>query len=277
MKVLSYKYLTPNQDGIIPELDRSAYMASQYITLVQDYISTVKFTGKAAFLYAGGVMLSASEARNVTDRGFYREHPKPSGTGIRELAAYSMHRWIGMFEGKENIQYANINGNTCASSMFSLYEAEKLLNDGFDEVFILAEEKTSYSTLRVFDESCIDLKIGEGLAMIHLGKGEGISNCKWFYEYSRNPFAVTPYGYSSVNQVCDYVNPHGTGTAINEVAETEIFKDTPQLRYKEIIGHTQGVSGLLEVCLVLDEDIHGDVLCVSSGLGGFYGSCVVQK
>ena len=73
------------------------------------------------------------------------------------------------------------------------------------------------------------------------------------------------------------VNPHGTGTEINETAETSLFGDKKQLRYKEQYGHTQGVSGLLEVCLVLDADVNEDVLCVSSGLGGFYGSCTIYN
>jgi hypothetical protein len=187
-----------------------------------------------------------------------------------------MHRWIGMMNGRDNVRYANINGNTCASSMYSLYEAERLLNDGFDEVVIIAEEKTSYNTLRIFDEMKIDLKVGEGCAVIHLGKGEGISECKWEYEYNRNPFGVTESGYKKVYTECDWINPHGTGTEPNENAEG--FYDKPQLRYKEKIGHTQGVSGLIEVCMVLDEpDVDGRVLCVSSGLGNWYGSCIVQK
>jgi hypothetical protein len=277
MKVLSYKYLLPNTEGIIEELDRDGYMTTQYIRLVEDYINTIELKGKVAFLYAGGVTATVSECRNAVNTDKYREKLKPSGMGIRDLAAYSMHKWVGMMNGKENICYANINGNTCASSMYCIYEAQELLKNGYDEVIIVAEEKTSHSTLRVFDELRIDIKIGEALAIIHLGKGTGISNCKVWYEYNSNPFGVTPTGYCKVVSDSDYINPHGTGTAINECAESEVYGDTPQLRYKETIGHTQGVSGLVEVCMVLDEDVSGKVLCVSSGLGGFYASCIVHK
>jgi len=276
MKVLSYKYILPNEEGIVESLSRKEYMTSQYISITQEYISSIKLNGKVAILYAGGVLLGASEARNVVDSGKLRENVLDSGACIRETAAYSMHRWIGMINGRDNIRYASINGNTCASSMYSLYEAERLLDDEFDEVVIIAEEKTSYNTLRIFDEMNIDLKVGEGCAVIHLGKGEGISECKWEYEYNRNPFGVTKSGYKRVMNDCDYVNPHGTGTETNETAESFYYK--PQLRYKEKIGHTQGVSGLIEVCMVLDEpDIQGRVLCVSSGMGNWYGSCVVLK
>jgi len=275
MKVLSYKYILPNTEGVVETLDRQGYMTPQYISMMEEYILAIRLTGKCAFLYAGGAVVTASEARNAEDKMIYREHAKQSSMVIKELAAYSMHKWIGMLNDRDKIKYANINANTCASSMYSLYEAEQLLNNGYDEVIIVAEEKTAYNTLRIFDEHTIDLKVGEGCVVMHLGKGEGISDCKWSYEYNRNPFGVTSTGYAEVMSECDYVKPHGTGTHNNENAE-KVYGDTPQLRYKETYGHTQGVSGLLEVCLVLDEKVSGNVLCVSSGLGGFYGSCLVH-
>lgn len=281
MKVLAHKYIASNANETISGIERSEYMTAQYQDMMREFVECIELKGKCAFLYAGGVLLSASEARNVNDTYKYREHVNTTGIAIKELAAYSMHKWIGMLSGKECIEYANINGNTCASSMHALYEAEKLLNEGFDEVVIVTEEKTSYNTLRIFDEHKIDIAIGEGCAILHLGKAnspaeESITDCKWFYKYDRNPFGVTMEGYNEVYTWCDIVKPHGTGTTNNEKAEI-VYCDKPQLRYKEKIGHTQGASGLIEVCMVLDEPIRGDVLCVSSGLGGFYASCIVHK
>lgn len=277
MQVKSYKYLLPDETGLVPGIDRDSYMTPSYIDMVREYIESIELKGKVAFLYVGGVTLSAGETRNTVDKGVLRERARTSSICIKELTAYHMHKWIGSFKGRENIEYANISANTCASSMYSLYEASKLLDEGYDEVIIVAEEKTSYNTLRVFDEHNIDLKVGEGLAIIHLEPGVQITDCKWQYKYNRNPFGVDADGYRKVFTESGYVKPHGTGTANNEQAENEVFGDKPQLRYKETIGHTQGISGLLELCLVLDEDIKGDVLCVASGLGGFYGSCVVHK
>ena len=276
MKVLNKFYLTPNDEGKVLE-DRSKYMTAQYIKLARDFMQRLELHGKVAFLYAAGVTLQASEARNANDENKYREQIQDSTLAIKEVSAYSMHKWIGTLKTPELIKHASINANTCASSMYSLYEAEQLLHSGFDEVIIVAEEKTSFNTIRVFDEHDINLKLGEALAIVHLGKGEGISNTKWGYEYSRNPFGVTVSGYKEVYTDTPVVNPHGTGTEVNETAETSLFVDKKQLRYKEQYGHTQGVSGLLEVCLVLDASVNENVLCVSSGLGGFYGSCVVQK
>lgn len=277
MKVLSYKYLLPEEDLLVKNLDRDAYMSTTYIELVRDYIDSVKLKGKVAFLYVGGATLSSSESRISKDLGLFRESTRNSTICIKELSSYSMHKWIGSFKDRDTIKYANINANTCASSMYSLYEASKLLDEDFDEVIIVAEEKTSYNTLRIFHEHNIELKVGEGLAIIHLTKGDDITDCKWSYEYNRNPFAVTKEGYNTIYTESDYINPHGTYTEANEEAEKELCRDTKQLRYKDRIGHTQGVSGLLELCLVLDEDIKGKVLCVASGLGGFYGSCIINK
>lgn len=276
MKVLSYKYIAPNEEGVVEGLDRSGYMTTQYIEMMSEYLKTLELKGKCAVLYAAGAVLPASEARNTEDKGIYREKAKPSGACIRELAAYGMHKWIGVLNGRDNIRYANINGNTCASSMHSIYEAQKLLDEGYDEVLIISEEKTSYNTLRIFDEHNINLKVGEACAVMHVTKGDDITDCKWAYEYNRNPFGTTVSGYEQVVTECDYVKPHGTGTENNENAEKKVYGEIPQIRYKEVYGHTQGVSGLLEVCMVLDSGLD-NVLCVSSGLGGFYGSCLVHK
>lgn len=277
MKVLSYKYILPNEDGVVEELDHNTYTTNGYMELVGEYVKSLKLSGKVAFLYIGGATLPASESRVANTKKEYRVNIQDSGLVIRELSAFMMHKWIGMLDDRDRIHYANINANTCASSMYSLYEAEQLLSNGYDEVVILGEEKTSYNTLRLFDEMGIDLKIGEGFVCMHLGKGEDITNCKWEYEWNRNPFGTTASGYEMVVTECDYIKPHGTGTDNNESAEKSITKDLPQLRYKEKYGHTQGISGLLEICCVLDEPVEGNVLCVSSGMGGFYGSCIVHK
>lgn len=281
MKVLNYKYILPDTNGLVADLNRSGYMTAQYIEKLGEFMSSLQLSGVVAVLYAAGVVVSSSEARNVGTVKHELQPVNTSGLCIKELSAYSMHKWIGLLNEPHKVQYASINGNTCASSMFSLYEAEHLLSNGFDQVIIVTEEMTSYNTVRIFQEHNIDLKIGEGCAIIHLGKAESpadedITNCKWSYEYNRNPFGVTSSGYEKVLSECDIINPHGTGTDNNEQAES--IYDKPQLRYKEKYGHTQGVSGLLEVCLTLDDPLRGiDVLCISSGLGGFYGSCIVHK
>jgi hypothetical protein len=273
MKVNSYKYF------INPDIKSDGYMTQEHIKLCKDYLKNLKLTGKCAFLYVGGATIPSSETRYVEQfDSNIAVQPIHSSTAIKESSAYCMHKWIGMLSDRDKISFASINANTCASSMYSLYEAQDLFEKGFDEIVIVAEERTSYNTLRVFEESRIDLKLGQGMSIIHLSReGSDITNCKWAYSYDRNPFGVTQEGYSTVFSSCDIVKPHGTGTENNESAEQLLTSGRQQLRFKEEIGHCQGASGLIEVCMVLDSDVKGRVLCVSSGLGGFYGSCIVEK
>ena len=69
--------------------------------------------------------------------------------------------------------------------------------------------------------------------------------------------------------------PAGLGMEFSN-AEKEVFGNV--LGYKDKIGHCQGASGLIELCMVLDDDkLKGKILCTASGLAGFYGSCLVEK
>lgn len=276
MKVLSYKYIKPINYKV-PELRRNGYMTRQYIEMVDEYLDSVQLKGKCAFLYAGGSVALTSEVRNVKD-GAFEEPLKSNGILVKETAAYSMYQWIGRLPNKEAIQYASINGNTCASSMYALYEAETLLNQDYDMVVIVAEEMTSLRTQKAFFESGVDIQLSEGLAIAVLGKGEGIDTCKWAYSYGSNPFATTIEGYRAVDSDgCGVVKVHGTGTDNNTRAEEVLEEGRKVINYKQRIGHTQGVSGLLEVLMAVESTESSDILCVSSGMGGFYGSCIVRK
>lgn len=258
---------------------RDGYVTDLYIKMFKEQLSNIKLDGRVAFLYAGGVTVSASEARNYTG-GFECTQPiLDNGPAIKILSSYMMHKYIGLLVKNGNdVTYANINGNTCASSMFSLYEAERLLGDNVvDHVVIITEEKTSHSTVRIFHEHGIKLKVGEGFACTVLsceGNGPTITNTKWEYKYNRNPFLVDSEGYEKVYADTKLVKGHKTGTEQNDGAEAEVFGET--FGYKGKIGHCQGASGLIEVCMVMDDKLE-DVLCLASGLGGFYGSCIVNE
>lgn len=258
--------------------DRVEYMNSQYIKLFKDEMSSISLEGNVAFLYVGGTSVHTSENRNYVGKFEGTQPILNSGPAIKDLTAYMMHKYIGLLnKNGNNITYANINSNTCASSMYSLYEAENLLLQNIvQHVVVLAEEKTSLATMRIFHEHGISVKAGEGFACMVLslsGEGQTITNTKWEYSYNRNPFLVDSVGYAKVYSDTKLVKGHKTGTEQNDSAEKEVFGET--FGYKDIIGHCQGSSGLIEICLVLDEELE-DVLCVSSGLGGFYGSCTIN-
>jgi len=284
MFVIDYQYKVPTvhcEDHIeIEGINRKDYAT----TLFMELADKIVLTKPTAVLYAGGASISPSESRDLSsaNKRFKISVPYQRSTmAIKELTAYSMHKWIGAMENNHLVTYASINNNTCASSMFSLYEAERLLRDGVvEEVIVIAEERTSFNTVRIFKEHAVPVTPSDGFAIVRLGK-EGIieiTDTKWAYQYGRNPFGTTVEGYSKVDSEAPTIKPHGTGTPNNDRAEEEIIKNRKTVYYKKDIGHSQGASALLEVCMLLDDDsVNGDVLCVASGLGGFYGSCILHK
>jgi len=284
MFIRDYQYLKPTVDKVdhfeIDGITRDDYATQQFIDLAKKIV----LDRPTAVLYAAGAGITQSESRDVTQVSsrvygtvdFYR-----STVLIKELSAYSLHRWIGEMDHNELVVYANINHDTCASSMYALYEAEQLLKrDDIDEVIIIAEERTSFNTIRIFKEHCIPLIVGDGFAVMRLWKERGteICECKWAYEWNRNPFGTTTTGYLKIDNISNMVKPHGTGTDNNTQAEEVIVTGKPTVYYKKEIGHTQGASTLLEICMALEDDsLQGRVLCTAAGLGNFYGSCILVK
>lgn len=260
--------------------DRESYMTNDYIRKFKHSITGIKLDGRVAVLYSAGASLHQGESRCY--RGEYANslEIQPSGPIIKELTAYMLHKYIGLLNQDNNIVYANINSNTCASSMHSIWEAKQLIDNGIVEhAIIIAEEKTSFNTIRIFHEHQINVIPGEGFALVVVSKeGQGVPllDAKWEYSYNRNPFLVDVAGYQKVKCEADIIKGHQTGTIQNDDAEKEVFGAV--IGYKDKIGHCQGASGLIELCMVLDDDrLHGKVLCTASGLAGFYGSCLVEK
>jgi 3-oxoacyl-[acyl-carrier-protein] synthase III len=241
---------------------------------------------RTAVLYAAGTVMHPSEAKNTKDKHLKLVttlKPQESSYVIKESAAYAMHMWIKNMKNNDKVVFASINGNTCASSMYSLFEANSILKQNIaDEVIIIAEDKISFNSIRIFKEHRIPLVLGDGLAIMRLSKTNINSNwiydTKWSYTFNNNPFLTTKEGYSKVVTDCDTIKPHGTGTVTNNEAEEDLIKDRKTIFYKHLTGHTQGVSALLEICMLLDDDtIKGNICCIASGLGGFYGSCMLHK
>jgi len=265
----------------IDNINRVDFTTKQYLNL----INQITLSKPTAVLYAGGFNIHQSESRDIVSVNSRYvgtvTYTKPSII-IKESTAYSMHQWIGEMENNELVVYANINSNTCASSMHSIYEAQRLLNDGVcEEVIIIAEERTSFNTLRIFKEHGIPITVADGIAIIVLSNTVTpleVTDTKWAYRYDRNPFNTTVEGYALVSTPCDVVKPHGTRTASNNAAEEELVRGKEVLYYKDEVGHAQGVSAVLELCMAIDDvRVQTSVLCVASGLGGFYGSCVLHK
>lgn len=102
------------------------------------------------------------------------------------------------------------------------------------------------------------------------------------------------------------IKTHGTGTKSNNLAEKialeETFSDFVATSYKPTIGHTMGVSGLLETCMLLDDlaqgfvpkianrteldtkflslDVEapqGEIMALAAGMGNVYSAAVLSR
>lgn len=275
MRIIEYFSLhgTQKLNGYfaIPQFDRASPTAKM---AVEQTRLRVSLSCPTAFLYIDGVSFPASDADIGTDSSALVPV-------IKTTSSYSAHCWVRSFINNEHIVLVDTISSTCAAGIQALYEANKLLESGqVEEVIIIGCERISNATLKLFKELNINITCGDGFVYMRLSKGEGISDIKWGYKFNNNPFMCTKDTLDKLapNYPVNYVKLHGTGTKSNEDAEAGLMLLGKNLRYKEIIGHTQGVSSLVETCLVLDDDnIRGRILVTANGLGGYYGSFTLDK
>ena len=168
-----------------------------------------------------------------------------------------------------------------------MHEADRILhNTIIEEVIIIGGERTTEDTIRLFKELMIPIQCGDGFFYMklsndlrHMDKPR-VNHVEWNFTYQRNPFFFPREVIDKLMPFypVDYVKLHGTGTPSNTAAEAGLATLGESLLYKPLIGHCQGISCLLETCLVLDDDsISGKVLVTANGLGGFYGAFTLTK
>lgn len=263
------------------ELDRSKYMTQEYSKHMKEFAESIYGTN-AALLYAAGPVTHHSDSRNFgcTQIGH---------VVIKSQVGFNIMNVAKMFKNVE-FEYASINGNTCASSMYCLYEAKKLL-DIYDKVVIVAMEMTEASQILLFEQLGVEVVCGDGLGILVLNKTHGVAkidDVSWKWNNDRSPMSVSKEGYLKVLNELDLndvsvVKPHGTGTDRNDEAENEALLEVGLAAvetryYKRDIGHTQGASTAVELGMLLDEmKIDDKALLLASGMGGFYGGCTMWK
>ena len=275
----------PNKSHIISSVDRSKYMTNEYINLASDFLSTISLQGRTAVLAAGGPMAHHSEGR------VFENNYKEGSVAIKSQFSYSVYGILNKLN-IDNIEYMNINCNTCASSMHCIDEAYNLIhNKNFDHVLVVAMEQVEEAELLLFRQLGVDLVCGDGFCFLVLSKEcenplANITSTTFIWNKERHPMFVSTEGYlKTINNLSSDVNivkPHGTGTGVNDAAEiaaiSEKFPDAKIVGFKQDIGHTQGASAAVELAMLVDTLKSGDkALCLASGLGGFYGGCVVEK
>jgi len=256
---------------VIPELDRNKPSTPQFIDLAN---LNVRLTKPTAFIYVDGTAISQSEA------GLGKGTEKYV-SAIKGSSAYMAHQWCSTFENIELLQSLEVVAGTCASGILALKRAQDLLAEGdVDEVIIIGQERTTPDTVRLFRELGIDVVCGDGFVYMRLGVGFDIGQVQWKWAYNANPFTFTREDLDTLIPAyrIGYVKLHGTGTPSNTEAEAGLAQVATPLTYKQDIGHTQGISALVETCLVLaDPSIRGRILVTANGLGGYYGAFTLTK
>ena len=283
MNVSGYFHVVPDKvvgkTNIISatEASRDKYMSDVMYKLYKKQIhENINPIGTVAFLYIGGASEHHSNSRNYGKS-------KDSTMPVFSQMGYTASKIAKRFDG---VEFMSINSNACASSMYALYEAEKLLSE-YDSVIIYGEEWAEPNEVFLFKSLNIDIVCSDGLFVLCLdNRDDGvadISNTKWKWHPDKSAFGVSKEGYMTVlKDVKDtsLVKMHGTGTEANNTAEysaiEEVLGNMETISIKEEIGHSQGVSTGLEICMMMDRlDKDDSFLALASGLGSFYGSCHV--
>jgi len=278
MQIKSYKYIVGDAvvDGTvqISTLKRDKHMTAQYLKLLDEYIPGIEWSGsKRALLYAGGPVLHHSDMRNIKDIA-----PKESIV-IKSQMGNNVYQVAKKLDG---IEYVSSNGNTCASSVYAVLEAMRLMREGCTDVVVYAEELIDETLKLLFSQLNIDLVCGDGVCMMHFTNEPGgtqVTGGRWMWSEEKSPMVVSVEGYSKLLANygdVDFVKMHASGTEVNDRVEGEVvqtaFGDVKTYKYKGTIGHTQGASALIELGMLLDSDAVGRGVLVASGLGGVYGT-----
>lgn len=276
MRVIDYKCITGSKlkDGIIviPEIDRTNLATPQFQELSD---LKVNLERKTALIYLAGASLCQSDA----DVGvLVHERYVPA---IKYGHSYNAHSWVKSFENTENLVHMEVVEGTCASGINAVKRANELLMSmRVDEVIIIGYEKIPEGTKRLFKELRMPVTCGDGFAYMRLERGFELADFNWKWAYNPNPFVFTKKDLNTLipDYRIGYVKLHGTGTAANTAAEEDLEALATPLVYKDKIGHTQGISALIETCLVLDNPkIRGRILVTANGLGGYFGSFTLTK
>jgi hypothetical protein len=266
---------------VVDRIERGCYTTQAIGDKVKTYLREVETSGKTALLYAAGPAIHHSDGRNIPDVTKDGMVVVKSQLGYN---AYNVARLLNV-----DIDYMSINANTCASSMYSLYEAKQLLNNGYTDVVVFAIDIVDDTQELLFKQLGIDLVCGDGVVAMHLTSNKTsveIPEVVWKWNKDTSPMSVSKEGYLKVlneldTKEIDLVKSHGSGTARNTDVElsaiSESIGDAKVVEYKSKIGHTQGVSALIEICMLLDESDWKKSVCLASGLGGFYGGCTIRR
>ncbi|MDD2267470.1 hypothetical protein [Sulfuricurvum sp.] len=261
---------------------RSGYMSEVFYKLYKEEINafTIDEGKRGALLYIGG----ASEHHSHT-----RVYPTDTLKGTIPIKAQMGYMASKIAGGLGSIEYLSINANACASGMFAIHEAYDLIhNKGFDEVIIYGEEWAEPNEQLLYTQLKIPVTPSDGFVILKFAKsghGAYVNATTWVWHKERSAFDFSQEGYECAMRALGDVKPdiikiHGTGTEVNDRAElgavSAVYGTSEYVRYKDRIGHSQGVSGALELAMAVEEYPYKTIVCNAAGLGNFYGAVWVE-
>lgn len=259
----------------------SKYMSDYHLHRHMDRLKAIQPKGKAALIYVVGV------GEHHSNQRMYKNVFVPSVLApIKSQHSTFTHR-LAFVLG--NIDHISFNSNTCASSMYALNEAKMLLNNGYDEVIIYGEEWVEPIEIELFKQLGISMPLGDAFAYIVLTNQKNdieITNTSVAFSYDSHPMKFNSNGYQKVMGISpkniDVYKPHFSGNSQSDDEEIDAMSRLginyrSMVSYKHRIGHTQGVSTLIEMAIMIEENDFNTALIVASGMGGFYGSAVLNK
>lgn len=285
MKINSYFYKIADSKSnlgmIIDEINRDQVTYQSYSKITNSYCSnTVPLSnGKQALIVVGGPMSTHSDVRNVLNTA------KDSAIAVKMIGGYGAYNIARMFK-HFNFDLIEIDAMTCASGISAIHKAYSLFNSGYTDIIVYASDIIEETQLLLFKQLGVDLICGDGVGIIHLtSSGDySIFDTSFCWNKDSSPMSVSKEGYCKVAsslkaEGVDLVKMHGSGTSRNTEMEIEAIKDFDcrKIEYKSEIGHTQGASSIVEICMMLDREEFTKSLVLASGLGGFYGGCIITK
>lgn len=232
-----------------------------------------------AFIYVGS---SFEHYSSAGDYGVEMKKTMPIKAQVSVLA-----RRIAEKLGR--VDYMSISANACASGLSAIHEARGLLDRGeYEEVVLYGEELTVDMQRLMFKQMKIDIEFASGAFIMKLSNKPSlleIPDSVWKYDGGSHPFDVTVNGYDKViSPLAHYQIDAAKGhfsTYANDKAEEAVieryFQDARKFRIKDEIGHSQGISAIIEMLYMVDNYKFNNALITSSGLGGFYGSCIIKR
>ena len=285
MKINSYFYKIADSKSnlgmIIDGIDRDQVTYQAYSKITNNYCSNVTSIGegKQALIVVGGPMSTHSDVRNVLGTS------KDSSIAVKMIGGYGAYNIARMFK-HFTFDLIEIDAMTCASGVSAVHKACNLFKSGYTDIIVYASDVIEETQLLLFKQLGVDLTCGDGVGILHLTSVGDFSvlDTSFCWNKDSSPMSVSKEGYckgvSSLNtDGGDLVKMHGSGTSRNTEMELEAIKDfdCKKVEYKSEIGHTQGASSIVEICIMLDREEFTKALVLASGLGGFYGGCIISK